>query len=900
MEFIPEKLLLCYKTSLKGGMVDNLNDETIIEPINQLINKKNEIDIIVNSKKNNLFKFLYFNWKIIDDILYEEDYVIDLNNKKNILKQLSDFFYLDLIIKNNEEIKEFNYTIKLIDVINNIQINNKDEEIFKKLICDKIIIDLINNIYNNDNVDADTDILDNIKKSNENIIENIIKNNLIKTKYNFESIDNNFLNDINEKKIDEIYSFILEEIIKNKIFDKIESILEELDIKNIDLTNTILIKLKEIFQNEVYLNNYKISDLEDLINDNEKINFYNALQKYIFKNSLYIYQIDFFIDFRKIIISSLKSKPEEILRSINDHKSNKDKIISIINFYTGSDYFYGKYIEEFEIFEFYKQFKSDYIDIGDFKYKCNATLKRINANKLVNFKLKKNFIKFKEGIDELKQIFEMNRSFLKNISIKYRTQFNENKLLLFLALSKHNNTIIKSFCFENILKKGLNKTQGFLYLMKYINKESSNQKISLELKRDDSINSSSSSSLSMTNNKQFFVCKFYKYKRIYKLLNDKNKYEILNIERLISHHQSSVETISEINDYYISIDLNNNIYLYDNNFIKVDCDFPPEEKVAGNLILNNQDIILPFNNGVYLYKFNDAHPKIDKIIKLTSEPASFFIKLDKNMILANKKYIKILKSFSQEEGSKKIGIITGIKIGINSAAFLSNSNLVNGHDEIYFYDNLRNDIVKFDIKENYFFVPSRHSLNLMPNERGWKVFLLCGCKNTNEKNGILIINLISLKERFQSINNFEVHCFCPIFIIKQKNDKLNNYYTNYFFVGGFDTIKKRGGIKLYKLNYEDDNIKKIEFIQDITFEKQKIKKFGKDKKNENSSGKEIEFEDYIFKGFESSISCITQSTKTGKILITCWDGNVFLLSEPNISIYLKDDEEKRNLRYTNI
>ena len=70
--------------------MDNLNDETIIEPINQLINKKNEIDIIVNRKKNNLLKFLYFNWKIIGDILYEEDELIDLNDKKNILKQLSD------------------------------------------------------------------------------------------------------------------------------------------------------------------------------------------------------------------------------------------------------------------------------------------------------------------------------------------------------------------------------------------------------------------------------------------------------------------------------------------------------------------------------------------------------------------------------------------------------------------------------------------------------------------------------------------------------------------------------------------------------------------------------------------------------------------------------------------
>ena len=457
-------------------------------------------------------------------------------------------------------------------------------------------------------------------------------------------------------------------------------------------------------------------------------------------------------------------------------------------------------------------------------------------------------------------------------------------------------TIIKAFCFKNIWEKGINETQGFLYFIKYLK-----EKASLELDRENSLISYASSNLSSTSEKKFYVCKFYQYKKIENLLKDKNKYEILNIERIISKHASCAETIMEINNGYMSIDLENNIYIYNKDFIRVNLKNPKEEKredLKEDLNITYKDIILTFNNGVYLYIFNDKLLEIDRIIKLSSETATAFIKTNKIMILANKKYIKVLESFSQEQAQKEISIASGIKIGINSAAFISNTNLVNGHDEIYFYDDLRNDIVKFDIKEDiYSYSLSKHSLNLMPNERGWKVFLLCGCKNTNEENGILIINLNSYKTIFQEINNFEVHCFCPIFIIKQKNDKMNNYYTNYFFVGGFDTIKKKGGIKLYKLNYEDDNIKKIEFIQDITFEKQKIKKFViKKRKIDDSEEKYTEFEDYIFKGFESNISCITQSTKTGNILISCWDGNVFLSSEPNISIYLKDDKEKRNLR----
>jgi hypothetical protein len=42
-----------------------------------------------------------------------------------------------------------------------------------------------------------------------------------------------------------------------------------------------------------------------------------------------------------------------------------------------------------------------------------------------------------------------------------------------------------------------------------------------------------------------------------------------------------------------------------------------------------------------------------------------------------------------------------------------------------------------------------------------------------------------------------------------------------------------------------------------------------------------------FNGFENSISCITQSNITGNIIVTCWDGNTYLLNPPNIDFYLK-------------
>ena len=113
--------------------------------------------------------------------------------------------------------------------------------------------------------------------------------------------------------------------------------------------------------------------------------------------------------------------------------------------------------------------------------------------------------------------------------------------------------------------------------------------------------------------------------------------------------------------------------------------------------------------------------------------------------------------------------------------------------------------------------------------------------------------------KFYNTKDFEVHCFCQIIIIVNNKifEKPKIEKTNFFFVGGFDTNKHKGGIKLYKIKKNKKEIIEIEKIQDIVLEN--------------------EYE--LFKG---PISCIKQSTSNGNILITCWDGNVYLFNPPDL------------------
>ena len=136
---------------------------------------------------------------------------------------------------------------------------------------------------------------------------------------------------------------------------------------------------------------------------------------------------------------------------------------------------------------------------------------------------------------------------------------------------------------------------------------------------------------------------------------------------------------------------------------------------------------------------------------------------------------------------------------------------------------------------------------------------------------------IFIEDPFYEIEYFEVYCFCPILLIENKN---SNYYnindnyrknitikdTDYFLVGGLDLEKREGKIKLFKIIYGNKACEtKIEFLQDI------------------------EIDDENFEEFDGPISCITQSRITGNILITCYNGNVYLFTQPNIQYYLDNN-----------
>jgi hypothetical protein len=220
---------------------------------------------------------------------------------------------------------------------------------------------------------------------------------------------------------------------------------------------------------------------------------------------------------------------------------------------------------------------------------------------------------------------------------------------------------------------------------------------------------------------------------------------------------------------------------------------------------------------------------------------------------------------------------------------------------------------------------SPNGLELMPKLDTTKNnrILLCACKKytKEQQNGILLVNPQlgdnqNVEKPFYSTGNFEVYCFCPILNKKEKkqkkekkeiimrnendydefyerrekngseersemiqeinefNDKNNNdneqYIfedTNYFLCGGFDEDRREGTIKLYKTIYGEKAYNtRIEYIQDIYFKKQK----------------DIE-------GFNGPINCLTQSKKTGNILASCYNGNIYLLTPPNINYYLEED-----------
>ena len=244
----------------------------------------------------------------------------------------------------------------------------------------------------------------------------------------------------------------------------------------------------------------------------------------------------------------------------------------------------------------------------------------------------------------------------------------------------------------------------------------------------------------------------------------------------------------------------------------------------------------------------------------------------------------------------------GIVINNSIIAITSNKILSKGKDKLCFYNINSKNFIKEILGYSFVLFQNNLSLILKENNDNCERLLLCACKKyiKGQKNGILYVKIkltpeFSATELFYETKNFEVYCFCPISktdntIFQNNTDK--NIYNEYFYVGGFDTIKHEGLIKLFKINYNNDKFEnaEIEFISDIKFKKTKIDKtinvtnsdITKSNESKNKSSKD-EKRKGIFRGFKGPITCIYQYMNLNEILITCFDGNLYQFKTLNIN-----------------
>ena len=290
------------------------------DPTFKLINNFSEINTLLNNNSDK-FKFIYFNKTKIKQILYdcEKEIIIDSDKIENTLYNL---FYLSLLVTENKEIINYKYSIDYIKQLN--EFNERNNLKLKKIISSKIILDLIDYFvgFEEYNEDFESSFI-NIKNNNINIIK---ENNNILDLYNLK--DKDFIN----KSIDEIYSDIIKTLLhKYKNYNYMYDVIEELDLEKIDITNSIFKEISKILSNDKNIIEKRIKDINDFLNE-DKIEFYYILLKFILKNPIYIYQIPFLIDTRKFILKNMNSLK-------GGGNIEKEKLEYLINTLTGSKYY---------------------------------------------------------------------------------------------------------------------------------------------------------------------------------------------------------------------------------------------------------------------------------------------------------------------------------------------------------------------------------------------------------------------------------------------------------------------------------------------------------------------------------------------------------------------------------
>ena len=231
------KKCLC---EMQNPILENqFNDE------NKLVSNYEQIENIKKEKYGQFLKIFYINKKNIHDVLYNANEIMNIDDIKT--RKLSDLFYLDLLIMDNLNIVNYNFSkesiIRLGEDISNLQKG------IKKAIIAKIMHDLIENykgfgIYDEKINEKSLSILS--KLCIKEIKEQIKSNKLF--------LDNNDINNIMSMSIDELYALIIMKLFQSNSFldENILNIVNDLDLENINITKNIYNELKEYNKNLLF------------------------------------------------------------------------------------------------------------------------------------------------------------------------------------------------------------------------------------------------------------------------------------------------------------------------------------------------------------------------------------------------------------------------------------------------------------------------------------------------------------------------------------------------------------------------------------------------------------------------------------------------------------------------
>ena len=320
--------LLLFSTKYNLVCIDNNKNNN---PFDLLLSQcsDEEMKDITEIKNQNIVHFFYLNKEKIHKVLYDSDKLIKIDSQ-NFETIFSNYFYLSLLIEDKEELINYVFDYRIIDDF--YKLKSKGE--FYDLIYAKIMNDLIKNFNNTtDNVSEDNEkenhlneIKDKFEKrlDSEEVQKKLKAYQLNYTSTNFENI-----------KLDEIYiNIIINVLLKSDEIDEKEKLINDIDLENIELTESMLNKIYEFFNGEEK-NKYIISEAKDFY-DEKKLNFYFYLCKYILKTNYYIYQINFLKELKQKFITILNKDNQQLFELDNSHKS-QTKFQYIKEFFINND-----------------------------------------------------------------------------------------------------------------------------------------------------------------------------------------------------------------------------------------------------------------------------------------------------------------------------------------------------------------------------------------------------------------------------------------------------------------------------------------------------------------------------------------------------------------------------------